>query len=53
MSKTKWYLFRIEKREPQIISKAFSTKSEAEKARSKSPERERKATGIGHVKSDR
>jgi hypothetical protein len=51
MMKTKWYLFRIEARQPTIISKAFPTKSQAEKERDKFPERDRKAIGVGNVKS--
>jgi hypothetical protein len=49
--KSKWYLFRVEQLQVKIISKAFPTKSKAEKARNKFSERERKAIGVGHIKS--
>jgi hypothetical protein len=45
-----WLLFRYVEGEITPLSKPFKTKAEAEKARSKYPERERGAIGVGVVR---
>jgi len=45
-----WLLFHYEGLEMTPLSKPFKTKAEAEKARLKYPERERKRIGIGVIR---
>jgi len=45
-----WLLYRYEELQFVPLSKPFKTKAEAEKARAKYPEKERKAIGIGVIK---
>lgn len=45
-----WLLFNYEGLEMTPLSKPFKTKAEAEKARLKYPERERKRIGIGVIR---
>jgi hypothetical protein len=45
-----WLLFRYINGEFTPLSKPFKTKAEAEKAREKNPERERREIGIGVVR---
>jgi hypothetical protein len=45
-----WLLFRYIKGEFTPLSKPFKTKQQAEKARLKYPERERRKIGIGVVR---
>ena len=47
----RWLLFKYVGREFTPLSKPFTTKELAEKARLKYPERERKAIGIGVVRT--
>jgi len=53
MAKTieRWLLFQFVAGEFTPLSKPFKTKQLAEKARLKYPERQRKRTGIGVVRS--
>jgi hypothetical protein len=52
MSKTieQWLLFKYVGLEFTPLSKPFKTKKEAEKARKKYPERERKRIGLGVIR---
>jgi len=45
----KWLLFKYVGREFTPLSKPFKTRAQAEKARLKIPERERKAIGLGVI----
>jgi len=47
----RWLLFKYVGNEFTPLSKPFKTKEQAEKARLKYPERERRAIGIGVVRS--
>jgi len=47
----RWLLFKYVGIEFTPLSKPFKTKEQAEKARLKYPERERRAIGIGVVRS--
>jgi len=47
----RWLLFKYDGLEMIPLSKAFKTKKQAEKERSKYPERERKQIGLGLVRS--
>jgi hypothetical protein len=47
----RWLLFTYAGREFTALSKPFTTKEQAEKARLKYPERERKAIGIGVIRT--
>jgi hypothetical protein len=47
----KWLLYRYEGLEFTPLSKPFKTRKLTEKAREKYPERERKAIGVGVVKT--
>jgi hypothetical protein len=47
-----WLLFKYVGREFTPLSKAFTTKEQAEKERQKYPERERKAIGIGTIRTN-
>jgi len=46
----KWLLFEYIAGEFTPLSKAFKTRAEAEKARLKFPERQRKAIGLGVIR---
>jgi hypothetical protein len=46
----RWVLFRYAAGEFTPLSKPFKTKGQAERARSKYPERERKAIGVGVIR---
>jgi hypothetical protein len=46
----KWLLFEYIAGEFTPLSKAFKTRAEAEKAREKYPERQRKAIGLGVIR---
>ena len=52
MSKTgqQWLLFKYVGGELTPLSKPFKTKKQAEKAREKYPERERKKVGLGVIR---
>ena len=52
MAKTveQWLLFKYVGGEFTPLSKPFRTKQQAEKARSKYPERERKTVGVGVIR---
>ena len=52
MSKTieQWLLFKYVKGELTLLSKPFKTKEQAEKARLKYPERQRRTMGLGVVR---
>jgi hypothetical protein len=45
-----WLLFKYVEREFTPLSKPFKTKAQADKARMKFPERERKAVGLGVIR---
>lgn len=45
-----WLLYRYEELQFVPLSKPFKTRAEAEKARAKYPEKQRKAIGIGLIK---
>jgi len=47
----RWLLFKYVGRELTPLSKPFATKEQAEKARLKYPERQRKAIGIGVIRT--
>ena len=47
----RWLLFKYVGREFTLLSKPFTTKEQAEKARQKYPERQRKAIGVGVVRT--
>jgi len=47
----RWLLFKYVGGEFTLLSKPFTTKEQAEKARQKYPERERKAIGVGVVRT--
>ena len=49
----RWLLFKYVGREFTPLSKPLKTKAQAEKARQKYPERERKAIGIGVIRTKR
>jgi hypothetical protein len=49
----KWLLFKYVDGEFTPLSKPFKTKAEAEKARLKHPERERRSVAVGVVRSKR
>jgi hypothetical protein len=48
----RWLLFKYVGREFTPLSKAFKTKVQAEKARLKYSDRERKAIGIGVIRTN-
>jgi hypothetical protein len=48
----RWLLFKYIGGELTPLSKPFTTKEQAEKARLKYPERERKAIGIGVIRTN-
>jgi hypothetical protein len=54
MSKTihQWLLFKYVSGKLTPLSKPFKTRAQAEKARSKYPERERRTIGLGAIKGD-
>jgi hypothetical protein len=45
-----WVLFRYAAGEFTLLSKPFKTKEQAERTRSKYPERERKTIGVGLIR---
>jgi hypothetical protein len=45
-----WLLFKYVGGEFTLLSKPFKTKEQAERARSKYPERERKTIGVGVIR---
>jgi len=47
----RWLLFKYVGREFTPLSKPFTTKEQAEKVRLKYPERQRKAIGVGVVRT--
>ena len=47
----RWLLFKYVGRELTPLSKPFTSKEQAEKARLKYPERQRKAIGIGVIRT--
>ncbi len=47
----RWLLFKYVNGEFTPLSKPFKTKKQAEKARQKYPERQRKAIGLGVIRS--
>jgi hypothetical protein len=47
----RWLLFKYVGQEFTPLSKPLKTKAQAEKARQKYPERERKAIGIGVIRT--
>jgi len=47
----KWLLFKYVGGEFTPLSKPFNTKGQAEEARLKHPERERKAIGVGVIRT--
>ena len=47
----RWLLFQYEGRKLTPLSKPFKTKEQAEKARLRYPERERKTMGIGVIRT--
>jgi len=47
----RWLLFKSVGREFTPLSKPFKTKGQAEKARQKYPERERKTIGVGVIRT--
>jgi len=49
-NKDQWLLYRYEQLEFVPLSKPFKTRAEAEKARAKYPEKQRKGIGIGLIK---
>jgi hypothetical protein len=49
-TKEQWLLFMYIEGEFTPLSKPFDTKEQAEKARSKYPERERKRIGVGVIR---
>jgi hypothetical protein len=55
MTKTneRWLLFKYVVLELTPLSKPFKTKEQAEKARLKYPERERKAIGVGVIRFEK
>jgi hypothetical protein len=46
----RWVLFEYIEREPKVLSKPFKTKKEAEKARSKPPERRQRRVALGVIR---
>ena len=52
MSKTieQWLLFKYVKGELTLLSKPFKTKTRAEKARQKLPERQRRMVAVGVIR---
>ena len=49
-NKDQWLLYRYEQLQFVPLSKPFKTRAEAEKARAKYPEKQRKGIGIGLIK---
>lgn len=47
----RWLLFKYIGREFTPLSRPFETKEQAEKARQKYPERERKTIGVGVIRT--
>jgi hypothetical protein len=45
-----WFLFKYSGRQLTALSKPFKTKEQAEKARLKYPERQRKTIGLGMIR---
>jgi hypothetical protein len=48
-----WVLFEYVEREPNLLSKPFKTKKEAEKARLKYPERRQRTIAVGAIRVSR
>ena len=48
-----WLLFKYVEGQFTPLSKPFTTKAEAEKARSKLPERERRGVGVGVIRIEK
>jgi hypothetical protein len=47
----RWVLFEYVEREPKVLSKPFKTKKEAEKVRSKLPEKTARRIAIGALRT--
>jgi hypothetical protein len=48
-----WLLFKYIRGEFTVLSKPFKTKAQAEKARLKLPERERRGVAVGVIRANR